>query len=308
MKSSVISNEIAKAESESDDEYYENPAELIKDFGTHPLMLRAQNALTAQLKETQQRLQLQLVKKESDLKQAASERETLGVQLYTLQQQLARVQINLESAHNDHKSIVDIRQQEEELLHNLTLNNAEETALIDEHKKQQKTYEIELSALRETIQQIEIYNDNVKLEIAATRRATYKAEQSMQQLESKKEDQDIYVDNLSKQVKQLQDHFDLTSEQIVVQRKESDDAKAVLQDTVLELDLIASEKKQLMSRWTSTLGGLSRRDDALAQATMTVRNAESAVHDYDLQIEATKRETQLEQGRHESLVSVRDRL
>ena len=308
MKSSMISNEVAKADSESDDEYYENPAELIKDFGTHPLMLRAQNALTAQLKETQQRLQLQLVKKESDLKQAASERETLGVQLYTLQQQLARVQINLESAHNDHKGIVDIRRQEEELLHNLTLNNTEETALIDEHKKQQKTYTIELSALRETIQQIESYNDKVKLEIAATRRATYKAEQSMQQLESKKENQDLYVDNLSKQVKQLQDHFDLTSEQIVAQRKESDDAKAVLQDTVLELDLIASEKKQLMSRWASALGGLSRRDDALAQATMTVRNAESAVHDYDLQIEATKREIQLEQGRHESLVSVRDRL
>jgi coiled-coil domain-containing protein 40 len=40
----------------------------------------------------------------------------------------------------------------------------------------------------------------------------------------------------------------------------------------------------------------------------TVKNAESAVHDYDLQIEASKREIQLEQGRHESLVSMRDRL
>jgi coiled-coil domain-containing protein 40 len=308
MKSSMVSNENARADSESDDEYYENTSEQIEDFGTHPLMLRAQNALTAQLKETQQRLQLQLVKKENDLKQAASERETLGVQLYTLQQQLARVQIILESAHNDHKSTVDIRRQEEELLHNLTLNNTEEAALIDEHKKQQKTYAVELSTLRETIQQIESYNEKVKLEIAARRRATYKAEQSMQQLESKKVNQDLYVDNLSKQVKQLQESFDLTSEQIAVQRKETDDAKAVLQDTVIELDLIASEKKQLTSRWTSALGGLSRRDDALAQAMQTVKNAESAVHDYDLQIEASKREIQLEQGRHESLVSMRDRL
>ena len=54
----------ATADSESDDEYYENPVDLIKEFGTHPLMERAQKALTAQLKETQQRLQVQLLKKE----------------------------------------------------------------------------------------------------------------------------------------------------------------------------------------------------------------------------------------------------
>ena len=81
--------------------------------------------------------------------------KTLLKQANTLQQQLARVQITLERAHNDHKSTVDIRRQEEELLHNLTLNNTEEAALIDEHKKQQKTYAVELSTLRETIQQIE---------------------------------------------------------------------------------------------------------------------------------------------------------
>ena len=296
------------ADDESDDEYYENPVDLIKEFGTHPLMERAQKALTAQLKEIQQRLQVQLLKKDDDLKRAAAERETLGVQLYNLQQQLARVQISLENAHNEYNSTIDSRIQEEELLQNLTSNNAEEAALIEEHKKQQKTYAIELDSLRETIQQIEAYNREVKSEIAVTRRATYKAEQSMQQLETNKENQDLYVDNLTKQVKQLQEHYDQTLEQVDYQKKETADAKAVLQDTVDELELIASEKKQLMSRWTSALGGLSRRDEALAQATLTIKGAESAVHDYDVQIEATRREIQLEQSRHESLVSQRDRL
>jgi coiled-coil domain-containing protein 40 len=298
----------AAADGESDDEYYENPVDLIKEFGTHPLMERAQKALTAQLKETQQRLQVQLQKKEDELKRAAVERETLGVQLYGLQQQLARVQISLENAHNDYNSSVDARLQEEELLGNLISNNAEEASLIEEHKKQQKSYAIELESLRETIKQIEAYNDEVKSEIAVTRRATYKAEQSMQQLENNKENQDLYVDSLNKQVKQLQEHSDLTMEQVELQKKETKDAKAVLQDTIDELELIASEKKQLMSRWTSALGGLSRRDEALAQATQTIKIAESAVHDYDVQIEATRREIQIEQGKHEGLVSMRDRL
>ena len=298
----------APADNESDDEYYENPVDLIKEFGTHPLMERAQRALTTQLKETQQRLQTQLIKKEDSLRHATAEREALGVQLYSLQQQLARLQIGLENAHNDCNSIVDARLQEEELLQNVTLNNSEEAALIEEHKKQQKTYAVELESLRETIQQIEAYNIEVKSEIAVTRRATYKAEQSMQQLENDKENQDIYVDNLNKQVKQLQEQYDDTTDQVELQKKETLDAKAVLQDTVDELELIASEKKQLMSRWTSALGGLSRRDEALAQATQTIKNAENAVHDYDVQIEATRREIQTEQGRHESLVSMRDRL
>lgn len=296
------------ADSESDDEYYENPVDLIKEFGSHPLMERAQKALTAQLKETQQRLQNQLLKKEDNLKHATSERETLGVQLYSLQQQLARVQISLETAHSDYNSIVDARLQEEELLQNVASNNSEEAALIEEHKKQQKSYAIELESLRETIQQIEAYNREVKSEIAVTRRATYKAEQSMQQLEHEKENQDLYVDNLNKQVKQLQEQYDDTADQVELQRKETIDAKIVLQETVDELELIASEKKQLMSRWTSALGGLSRRDEALAQATQTIKNAESAVHDYDVQIETARREIQTEQGRHESLTTARDRL
>jgi chromosome segregation ATPase len=295
-------------DSESDDEYYENPVDLIKEFGTHPLMEKAQKALTKQLKETQQRLLIQLNKKEDDLKHTTSERETLGVQLYSLQQQLARIQISLETAHNEYNNIVDVRLQEEELLQNLTKNNSEEAALIEEHKKQQKKYAAELDSLRETIQQIEVYNREVKSEIAVTRRATYKAEQSMQNLESNKENQDVFVDNLNKQIKQLQEQIDVTEDQVDAQKKETLDAKSVLQDTVDELELIASEKKQLMSRWTSALGGLSRRDEALAQASQTIKNAESAVHDYDVQIEATKREIQTEQGRHESLVSMRDRL
>ena len=45
-------------ESEEEDEYYENPVDLIQEFGTHPLMAKAQEALTAQLKETQYKLQV----------------------------------------------------------------------------------------------------------------------------------------------------------------------------------------------------------------------------------------------------------
>ena len=125
-------------DSDEEDEYYENPVELIKEFGTHPLMERAQKALTAQLKATQYKLQVSLLEKTEDMKRESTEREQLGVQLYSLQQQLARVQITFEGSHNDYNRIVDTRLQEEEMLRNINKANSEQEELINEHKKQYK--------------------------------------------------------------------------------------------------------------------------------------------------------------------------
>ena len=48
------------AESDDEDSYYENPLEIIREFGNNPYMERAQNALKRQLKETSERLEKEL--------------------------------------------------------------------------------------------------------------------------------------------------------------------------------------------------------------------------------------------------------
>lgn len=302
------SQPLLQNDEDEEEDYYENPADVIREFGNNPLMERAQKALAVQLKETQERLKTQLYEKSEEIKRASTERENLGVQLYGLQQQLARTQIMLENAHNEYNSIVDNRLKEEEMLRDISKNNAEQQALSDEYKKQEKKYSAELESLNETIRQIEKYNEEVKSEIAATRRATYKAEQSMQIIEKQKENQDSYVDILNKQLNELKEQTALFANQFETQKKETTDANVVLQDTIRELDLISSEKKQLMMQWKSALSGLSRRDEALAQASQTLAVAESSVHDYDVQIEASRRDLQREQSKHETFVNLRDRL
>lgn len=304
----IDASDEVKDENDDEEVFYENPLEIIREFGQNPLMERAQNALLAQLKESKARLKTELYEKNEDVKRIVLEREGQGVQLYGLQQQLARIQITLENAHNEYNTIVDKRLQEEEMLRNVSHNNKEQTALHEEYKKQHKKYSSELDALNETIRQIEKYNEEVKSEIARTRRATYKAEQSMQLLEKTKESQDTYVDTLNRQVNQLKEQSSLYEKQYDIQKKDTADAHGVLEDTIRELELIATEKKQLTIQWKAALSGLSRRDEALAQAATTLAVAESSVHDYDVEIEAAKREMQTEQGRHESLVNLRDRL
>ena len=295
-------------ESEEEDEYYENPVDLIQEFGTHPLMEKAQKALTKQLSETQYRLQVSYLEKEADMKKEQNERELLGVQLYSLQQQLARIQISFENSHNEYNKIVDTRLQEEEMVRSIAKNNKEKDEIVSEHDKQYKKYHTELDSLNETIQQIEKYNEEVKGEIALTRRSTYKAEQSMTTLEKFKGEQDVYVDTLNKQVKDLQEQISVYSGQNVSQKKETEEAKKMIDETKIELDALASEKRHLMIQWKMALNGLSRRDSALDKTSQALAAAETAVGDFDVELESTRREIQSTQAQHEALVSLRDRL
>lgn len=301
-------DEAGGATDTDDDEPEDDPADVIREFGSHKLMERAQKAYIKQLKDAQDRLKGELNLKEEEIKRVTNDRETLGVQLYALQQQLAGLQISLESGHNEYNSLVDAKIQEESLLKSVMANNLEQKALLEEHQGQHKKCLSELDGLNETLRQIEQYNNEIKSEIALTRRATYKAEQSMQQLEKGKNDQDLLVDSLNKRAKDLNEQIAMYRSQLEAQTTETADANGVLQDTVKELELIAHEKRQLMSQWKSALNGLSRRDEALAQIQDTLKVAEMAVHDYDMEIDGLRRRVQQEQERNETLVTARDRV
>ena len=53
---------------------------------------------------------------------------------------------------------------------------------VTEKEKQLARNHQELEALNDTLRQVEQYNEEMKSEIAITRRATYKVEESLQQL------------------------------------------------------------------------------------------------------------------------------
>ena len=82
---------------------------LIREFGGHPLMQRVQDALLGQLQQTYDRLKGELRVKEEDLKRTKDKRETVGVELYGQQQQLARLQLTLESFQNSFGNCVQER-------------------------------------------------------------------------------------------------------------------------------------------------------------------------------------------------------
>lgn len=290
------------------DQLSENNLEVIQNFASHRLMNQVHGALKKQYLETNERLRLDLTVKKDDLKRLTNERESHGVKLYSLQQQLARIQHDLEITNNEYLGLLDSRVQVDEVVKELSAQNDEKKLLLNEYTKQEVKYNKELSSLNEAIRQIEKYNEEIKAEIALNRRQAYKGEQAIQELEKIKENQDVYTDNLTKQIKHITQQIQVYKDQISIQEEESKDSNYLLSETTKELELLANEKKTVLSHLNSSLAHLRRRDEALGQANETLVNAQTAVHDYDVEIDGVKRNLQKEQEKHESLVNMRDRL
>lgn len=290
------------------DDEGQDPATIIREFGAHPIMDRVQQALYDQLVQTYERVSEELRDKENELKRYKNKRETVGVELYSMQQQLARLQVNLEQTHNIFNEKAETRAKSELDLDQVRQLFATKKQELEDITRVHKKNRSELNALQETLRQVEQYNEEMKSEILVTRRATYKAEASVQGMEKEKGRQDFFIDGLMEQVKRLQEEIVLRDARIGVQQENTEEAEEMTRQANKEMELIQFEKKQLLQQWRSALIGLAKREEVLAAANKALREAEGAARDYDTELQGVKREILKAQAENETLVAIRDRL
>ena len=170
-------------EEEDVDEYFDDAGDIGYLPADHPLMARLQAALTKQLTDEHERVDLQLREKEEEVRKVKKQREDTGVQMYGVQHQLAKMQTKFERTH-DNFNIVSRYRVEAEKQHELLQKQYEtkKEEADDQLKRVLKAQE-ELNQLNRTLKQVEEYNEVMKSEIAVTRRTTYRAEESVVNLE-----------------------------------------------------------------------------------------------------------------------------
>jgi len=267
-----------------------------------------QKSLYEQLERQRDRAQVEERETGNELGMLKKRKEEVGVELYGNQQQLARMQMALENLHNQYHGIGEARSAEEGVLSECKQRHA---ALKGGYTEKQKTLlkaQAELDTLTSTMRQVETYNDEMKSEIAITRRATYKAESSVAELEKAKQGQDLYIDQLNENVKSLQEEVMLYESQFGAQKSQTDEAKDILKETSGEMDLIVFEKKQLMVQWKASLINLTKRDEAVAAATKQVDQAKAEIQDMQSDLIGTRREIAAAQVVNEAGEALRDRL
>lgn len=102
---------------------------------SQPLMKRFQNALKSHLTSQNEKVSLELRELTEALRNRRKEREDLGVDLYGIQQELARFQMLLEKNHDEFANLNQSRQQEEAQLDDVRNTYKETQVVVNKEKK-----------------------------------------------------------------------------------------------------------------------------------------------------------------------------
>merc|ERR1711865_358476 len=273
-----------------------------------PLLRPVQEAIHKVLTGNHDKLSLGLRGQVEELKRVKVQREEGGVELYQVQQQLAKLQMSLERSHEQYNIMSQMRTGSEEDNQQISDAYGNRKTELQEQRNKLGKYEGELDKVNLTLRQVETYNEQMRAEIAVTRRATYKAEADIQQLEEKQNWQDLYIDSQHDKIKRLEEQLALFDAQLEPQKQETKAAADTLHEASEEMIAISYEKRTLLQQWKSSLIALQRRDEALQQTEAELRNQRETLLTIETEISGYKKSIQQEQYTNERLTATLGKL
>jgi chromosome segregation ATPase len=230
------------------------------------------------------------------------------VELYGVQQQLARQQMLIEKEQDQHSSYTYQRKQKEHSLaevQKLYQNMSQQLKQIQEQSKNLRN-EMETSALR--VKYLSEAHSTVQQDIALTMRATEKTSTDIFKSQDNKLKQDLYIDKLTMQIAQLEEQIGLITAQSQAQAHETKSTKQALSEAAMELEVLFLEKKKLNHQWNNSLIGMKRRDEAYS-AMVTARNIQQQeINSMNTQLDNYKKSIIKEQEHNEQLTLLKNKI
>ncbi|ORC90513.1 uncharacterized protein TM35_000083110 [Trypanosoma theileri] len=254
------------------------------------ILAPVQQRIEAQLRKHLQEVSQQLYEVKNELTMVQKEREQCGVELYNSQQHLAKLQETLEKYQEKYAST---QQQHEEKLQEREDLAAQAESLRKSIEDQQRQYEHQqndLVKLTETLVKVQQFNEQLKNEVQVERRAAYKTEEDITNLEKEKLKQDNLINALEKRVVLLEEEVSTVDSQIENQRKETQRAREILSEALAEMEAINFDKKQLVQQWKSTLVGMQRRHEAMKKTEEALQQQKDDMQTLENEITGCRKE------------------
>lgn len=257
----------------------------------HPLMERFQKRLKNQLMNREQKITLECREAKYQNEKSKKERENAGVELYGLQQELAKHQMLLEKEHDKYNETTQMRKLFEKELDDTRNNYRKYQTTVDSELKKVGDLQQERDNLKLRIFYMTNAKDDIRGDIAVIRRATEKADVDKNIFEVEKQQQDMIVNRIEEKAIRLNEDIALYESQyhnqcklkknkeikvvyeplFFIKVKETKAAKEALIEARMETEAIEKEKNQLMQNWASCLIGMKRRDEAHSQMNDAIR-------------------------------------
>ena len=145
-------------------------------------MLKREQKLTLENRETKYQLD-----------KAKQEREDLGVELYTLQQELAKMQMLLEKEHDMYNEKSEQRKLNEEELQDVRKAYRDDCKYLSDESKKVRDLQQERDNIKLKLFYMNNAKDDIRGDIAVIRRATEKAESEKSKIEVEKQRQVRFI-------------------------------------------------------------------------------------------------------------------
>lgn len=240
----------------------------------HPKNRPMQEAMQAQLKKEEDSLRLELKEKTEELKKIKRLREDVGVNLYSFQQQYAKIQDQLDEAKNTLRGLERHREESENTLSNVESLYQERKSAIAALRKNFFEANEELNRLNWTIKNVEEYNQQVESKIKQTTTTAYVVEKKMTELEKDKKEQDFLISYLMEQINTLMEKKLLYEAQLKSQKEETEISKENLKEANTEIITIQERKRNLLKDWDKSLISMRNIDKSLLSVRENITEQE----------------------------------
>ncbi|XP_075850128.1 coiled-coil domain-containing protein 40 [Microcebus murinus] len=296
-----------RRESEGSDEAEEEASQLVVLDPDHPLMVRFQATLKSYLNRQIEKLKLELQELGVANKQSRTQRQELGVNLYGVQQQLARLQMQLEKSHDRHLVAACQRRQKEEELQGVRALHAKTSEAANQERKKLAALQTELETLVLNLFYLQNVDQDVQDDILVMKQVVKKAEVDRARAETEKKKQDLFVDQLTSKAKQLEEDIALCEAQCTAQAEDTRTLRKAVSEASTEIDAITMEKKRILQQWSSSLVSMKHRDEAHRAILEALRQCRHQSKSMDGEIEAYKKSITQEEEKNEKLARLLNR-
>ncbi|XP_070630031.1 coiled-coil domain-containing protein 40 isoform X2 [Bos indicus] len=298
---------VETVESEGSDEAEEDRSQLVVLDPDHPLMIRFQAALKSYLNRQIEKLRLELQELSVATKQSRVQRQELGVNLYGVQQHLARLQMQLEKSHDRHSIAACTRQQKEEELQRVRLLYAKTCETANEERKKLAALQTEMETLALHLFYMQNIDQDVRDDIQVMKQVVKKSEAQRMRAELEKKQQDLHVDQLTTRANQLEEQTALFEAQYHAQAKDTQMLRKAVSEACTEIEAISMEKKHILQQWATSLVGMKHRDEAHRTIQEALSECQHQVKSMDVELEAYKKSIMKEEEKNEKLASILNR-
>ncbi|NXO78070.1 CCD40 protein, partial [Sitta europaea] len=273
----------------------------------HPLMTRFQAALKNYLTKQIEQVNLDLHELRAAVKTSNEQREELGVILYGAQQQLGQLEVELQRSHERCCQAAAARQQLEQELQGLRGAHKEMCHNTDDERKKVSAMQTQIENLALELFYVQNMDQDMHHRVLLMKQSAKRAEAEKIQAEVEKKKQDLFLEQLTRRVYQLQEQIALFEAQLVAQAEDTKVTRQAVSEAGLEVQAINMEKKRLMDHWNSSLAGMKQRDEAYVVTQELLSKYRHDLKSLEGDIHGCGKSIRKEEEKNENLVSLLNR-